>query len=129
MKVPNEFRVRTGLLGSDETLGNNGAFLIPFRSYTFSVVASDELGWEHVSVSLPSRCPNWEEMCYIKELFWEDTECVVQFHPSKDDYVNNHNYCLHLWKQLGVEFPKPHYLLVGIKKSNVIGDYLSEEEK
>lgn len=114
MKVPNEYRVRAGVLGSDDSYGNNGAFLVPFRSYTFKVIASDAEGWEHVSVSLPNRCPNWEEMCYMKDLFWDDTGCVVQFHPPKSEYVNNHNYCLHLWKPVGTTLPTPPRVLVGI---------------
>ncbi|WP_442869115.1 DUF7694 domain-containing protein [Bradyrhizobium sp. CCBAU 45384] len=24
-------------------------------------------GWEHVAVSTPRRCPNWEEMCFVKD--------------------------------------------------------------
>jgi hypothetical protein len=29
-KVPNEYRIQVGELGSNEEIGNNGAFLIPF---------------------------------------------------------------------------------------------------
>ncbi len=114
MKVPNQYRVRTGVLGSDDGYGNNGCFLVPFRSYTFKVIASDGEGWEHVSVSLPNRCPSWEEMCYMKDLFWNDTEWVIQFHPAKSEYVNNHNHCLHLWKPIAELFPKPPSILVGL---------------
>ena len=73
--------------------------------------ASD--GWEHVSVSLPNRPPNWQEMCYAKSLFWEDEECVIQFHPPRSRYVNNHPYCLHLWKKRGDDFLMPPPILVG----------------
>ena len=76
-KVPNENRIRVGELGSNDDAGNNGAFLIEYQSFTLRVIASDGKGWEHVSVSLPNRCPNWREMCFIKDLFW-DAEDVVQ---------------------------------------------------
>ncbi len=79
------------------------------------VVFSDGEGWEHVSVSLPTRCPNWPEMCFIKDMFWDAEDCVVQFHPPKSDYVNNHPYCLHLWRPTGTEISRPHWGLVGIK--------------
>lgn len=115
MKVPNLYRERTGIMASTELDGNNGVFRVPYRSYIFTVVASDGEGWEHVSVSLPNRCPNWEEMCFIKDLFWDDNECVVQYHPPKSEYVNNHNYCLHLWKKVGHEFETPPSELVGVK--------------
>jgi hypothetical protein len=38
---------------------NNGAFRVPGG---LRVIASDGEGWDHVSVSLPDRCPTWEEM-------------------------------------------------------------------
>lgn len=68
-KIPNEYRIRAGELGSNDDSGNNGAFLIPCQSFTLRVIASDGQGWEHVSVSLPNRCPNWREMCFIKDVF------------------------------------------------------------
>lgn len=74
-------------------------------------------GWEHCSVSLPTRCPSWEQMCAIKELFWNDDECCVQYHPAKDDYVNNHPYCLHIWRPTKEELPTPPSIMVGIKKN------------
>jgi len=58
---------------------------------------------EHVSVSLRRRCPTWDEMSMIKDVFWEDDELVVQFHPPKSQYVNIHPNCLHLWRKVGWE--------------------------
>ena len=55
-------------------------------------------GWEHVSVSLEHRIPAWDEMCQVKRMFWDDDEAVLQFHPPKSDYINNHPHVLHLWK-------------------------------
>lgn len=114
--VPEKFRVRQGKFATDERYGNNGAFICKVRrSQKLNVIASSEMGWEHVSVSLPTRCPTWEEMCQVKELFWDDTDCVVQYHPPKSDYVNNHPYCLHLWRPIGIELPRPDSIFVGIK--------------
>ena len=59
-------------------------------------------GWEHVSVSCSGRCPTWDEMQTVKEMFWRDTETVVQFHPRKEAYVNRHPFCLHLWRKVKV---------------------------
>lgn len=113
MKVPEQFRLKEGYMASDETYGNNGVFVIPFESRTFDCIASDGMGWEHVSVSLSSRTPNWKEMCHIKSLFWDEGECVIQYHPSREDYVNNHEHCLHLWKPIGSEIDKPPKILIG----------------
>jgi hypothetical protein len=94
-----------------------GLFYIPYRTVKLKVVACDglETKWDHVSVSLPNRCPNWDEMCLVKSLFWGEGETVFQFHPRKDEYVNNHEYCLHMWKPTEREIELPPSILVGIK--------------
>lgn len=66
-----------------------------------SVVFSWGGGWEHVSVSYPKRIPTWEEMCKVKDIFWHEEECAVQYHPPRSEYVNIHQYCLHLWRKGG----------------------------
>lgn len=113
--VPEKYRVRVGVMGSNELFGNNGAFEIPTTGTMLYVIASDQLGWEHVSVSHRKRLPTWIEMCKIKEMFWSSEDCVVQYHPSKSEYVNNHPNCLHLWRCIDKSFPIPDSLLVGIK--------------
>lgn len=116
------FRVTRGALGSNSSFGNNGAFFIrgpvkgcapSLRGAMLKVIASDGEGWEHVSVSLPTRCPTWEEMSLIKDLFWSEDECVVQYHPPKSEYVNYHPFCLHLWRPVGQDFILPPRILVG----------------
>jgi hypothetical protein len=77
----------------------------------------NKYGWEHVSVSLSDRAPTWEEMCIVKDLFWDADECVVQYHPRKTDYVNHHPHCLHLWKPTRKRLPTPPTILVGPKES------------
>lgn len=69
-------------------------------------------GWEHVSVSTRDRVPNWSEMCFVKDLFWAEDECVVQFHPPKSDYINIHPYVLHLWRSIRKQFPMPPVALI-----------------
>lgn len=72
-----------------------------------------EHNWEHVSVSLSSRTPNWAEMNYVKDLFWDEEECVMQLHPPRSRYVNCHPHTLHLWRPLYTEIPQPPPVLVG----------------
>ena len=74
---------------------------------------SDEVPWEHASVSYPDRCPTWEEMAWIKSLFWEDEEMVVQIHPRRSQYVTYHPFCLHLWRPIGLALPEPPTIAVG----------------
>lgn len=102
-KVPNQYRIRDGQYASQDYIGNNGAFEIRIDKLNtvLYIIASDGIGWEHVSVSAPGRCATWEEMSYIKDLFWGDDDFVVQMHPTKIEYVNNHPHCLHLWRKCG----------------------------
>lgn len=116
-------RVKTGPMKSDATLGFCGAFFIPMQQTGrhLKVVSSDGGGWEHVSVSLHDRTPTWEEMCYIKDLFWNPSEAVMQLHPPETEYVNNMRYCLHLWRPTDATVPLPPQYMVGIKSLGVIG--------
>ena len=71
-------------------------------------------GWEHVSVSREDRCPTWDEMCQVKNLFWDDEDVAMQFHVPSKDHVNNHPYCLHLWRPIGITIPLPPACTVGV---------------
>lgn len=117
--VPNQYRFsdKNHYLYTEDSDGNYGAFIIPYESYEFTVIASEGMGWEHVSITPTSRkrAPSWVEMCFFKDLFWDKEDCVVQFHPPESEYVNNHEYCLHLWRKIGSEFPLPPTILVGEK--------------
>jgi len=105
----------------------NGAFIIPhykIDGYFFCCIVSNGLGWEHVSITLQTankcveRCCTWQEMCFIKTVFWEDEESVMQLHPPKSQYVSTHPYCLHLWRPLNNEIPLPNPLMVGFPGDN-----------
>ena|SRR5579864_4980207 len=103
---------------SSKTGDHFGAFIIPKGpSLRFRVITTDgdyasaglgkEYAWEHVSVSLEDRCPTWEEMDFIKDLFWDSKECVMQLHVPKTGHKNIHKFCLHMWRPLLVEIPRP----------------------
>lgn len=71
------------------------------------VFGFDEGGWEHVSVSpYRGKLPTWDDMCEIKDMFWNDDEVVIQIHPKKSEYVNLVDNCLHLWRNKNMELPK-----------------------
>ncbi len=115
--VLEEGRVRTGPFASGPINGFNGMFFVfgPCGADLKIVASSGGMGWEHVSVSLKNRCPNWPEMCFVKELFWDDEEVVMQLHPAKSEYINCHPYCLHLWRPLDATIPLPPSIMVGTK--------------
>jgi hypothetical protein len=106
--VPEEHRVATGPMGSTKDYGNSGVFTFCHGSTIFNCIASDQGGWEHVSVSINfPRCPDWNEMCMVKDLFWGEEDTVVQFHPKKSQYVNTHPRVLHLWRCKAAEYRLP----------------------
>lgn len=111
--VPDKYRVREGRMATTPEDGNNGYFVITSHKPPLRVIASDGMEWEHVSVSLPIRCPTWDEMCLVKALFWDGADVVMQLHPDEAHYVNCHPYCLHLWRPVGQVIPTPHPFLVG----------------
>lgn len=52
-------------------------------------------------------------MCFIKDLFWDEDDTVIQFHPPRSEYVNCHPHCLHLWRPIGIEIATPPKWMVG----------------
>ena len=122
MLFPGQYRVPNAARGlyCSEPGDHFGVFLIPGRvacGRSLWIIACDglETGWEHVSVSVhdqPTRTPSWAEMCAVKDLFWTSDECVVQYHPPKSDYVNNHPGCLHLWRPTAMNLPRPEREMV-----------------
>lgn len=84
----------------------NSAFIKLPDCGTCSVIWGDnEDGYEHVSVSPRKKfnMPTWNDMCMLKDMFFEDDEEVYQIHPKKSEYVNVVENCLHLWKPIGHE--------------------------
>ena len=100
-------------MASDSSFGNNGCFVIESikKGRTLYVIASNGMGWEHVSVHVldgkEQRTPTWREMCFIKDLFWDGEDVVIQYHPMKSEYVNNHPFTLHLWRPTELMIPRP----------------------
>ena len=128
-KAPEEFRIDAEgcaqrrwprEMGTTHEAGANGVFVIPTRvqGRKLKVIASDGLGWEHVSISIlinkrrartagrRGKTPTWQECCQVKDLFWGPEDVVMQLHPRHSEYVSVHE-CLHLWRPTppGIEIP------------------------
>lgn len=98
-----------------ENDGMGGKYYDKINNKWLNFIFSYQMGWEHLSVSTPSKTPTWEQMCMMKDIFWNKDEACVEYHPKEEDYVNNHKYCLHIWKPTEVELPIPPSFLVGFK--------------
>lgn len=94
----------------------------PILENQLNFIFSWGCGFEHLSVSTPTRTPTWEEMCFMKDIFWNEDEVCMQLHPKKEEYVNNHNFCLHIWKPINQEIPTPPSVMIGIRKNHIEED-------
>lgn len=114
-RIVEESRLRSGGYGSGP--GDNfGLFMLkhPRTGRRLKVMVGDMGGWDHVSVSRPNNSmPTWDNMTWVKGLFFSPDECVVQFHPRSADYVDHHPGCLHMWRLQDGEFPTPPPIMVG----------------
>lgn len=121
-KVNEKYRFNTKQMNTTYEDGNNGVFKIPLsnRSIAYCIVG-DGGNWEHVSVHIREKkgkgrevttTPTWAQMCKIKDHFWGEEDCVVQYHPPKSDYVDNHPNVLHLWRSTESEFNRPPKIFV-----------------
>lgn len=120
-KFLNRYRLTGSPMPSSPSDGFNGEFIFPIAGEARSVhcIASDGFGWQHVSVSfgISTATPSWDLMCKVKDLFWEEEDVVVQFHPKKSEYVNIHQGCLRMWRCTdGREHPTPPHWMVGPKR-------------
>lgn len=86
-----------------------GSYNVTIKKKLYYVIASNTHGFDHLSISIPNteRNPKWLEMCAIKDLFFNKDETVIQYHPSEENYVNTHEYCLHLWRPQNEKIPLP----------------------
>ena len=103
------------------TVGDSdfGVFVVPspIDKQSLVVIASSGEGWDHVSCSRRNRCPNWEEMEYVKRLFFRDGETAMQLHVPPSEHISVHPFCLHLWRPLDQEIPKPPPEFVALVRS------------
>ena len=75
---------------------------ISIMNKLYVLASEDGNRYEHVSAhGVDERgnlyTPHWDEMCYIKDQFFDEEQVVVQIHPKKSQYVNAHGNVLHLW--------------------------------
>jgi hypothetical protein len=84
-----------------------GCFQIEYGNKKLVVISGCGEEWDHVSVSLRHRCPTWDEMNWIRDLFFEKEETVIQIHPPHSQYINHGKYVLHLWRPWGLEMRLP----------------------
>src|SRR6266487_7029637 len=103
--TPGQHRAKHPYIPESAFINGDGFFIIPHyrvNDYEFRCMVTTGMGWEHVSVTVShknkdsTRCPTWGEMCFVKDVFWDKDDVVIQYHPAEKDYVSMHPFCLHL---------------------------------
>lgn len=107
MRIPREMECyrRPHPMTGDIGTTTLGIFKIPARRMT--IMATAGWGWEHVSVSHPDAMPTWDEMEWAKRTFWDAEDTVMQLHVPVAEHRNHHQFCLHLWRPLDIQIPRP----------------------
>lgn len=70
---------------------------------TFIITATVDLAENkgplvHVSMSYPDKDPSWEEIKWVRSIFIPDWIDAMMVLPRKEDYVNLHPHCFHVWQ-------------------------------
>jgi hypothetical protein len=114
LRKAERWRITTGKMASDATYGWNGHFLVPLEGQIWLVRISDEMGWRHLSVSNSQnrKLPDWMVLRRLKEAFYADEEWACQYFPAREEYINDCQWCLHLWSPLNDTLPTPSFVLV-----------------
>jgi len=112
-KVPDHLRIQLAAPWPQTTDGENGAFALQNSEGYVRIIAAKGDGWEHVSISHANKIPSWATMCQVKALFWDDEDTVMQLHPPRSEWVNNHPMVLHLWRPEQGDIPRPPIWMVG----------------
>lgn len=79
--------------------------LIPLRVLRSIATMRNGDTWVHISVTHKNRLPSWEELARIKSEFIGGDKEALHMIPKKDDHVNLHQRCMHLWSPQVVKTP------------------------
>jgi hypothetical protein len=66
-------------------------------------VEQDGRRWLHVSCSRRARLPSWDDLADVKAVFVGRDQYAYQVFAPASKHVNQHAFCLHLWRCLDVD--------------------------
>ena len=121
-QILSDYRLKPLVTGDD-----GGGAEINYKGLKGTVIWSWGGGWEHVSFNPGTgKTPGWEDMCLLKDIFFEPEEVAIQIHPAKSQYVSNLDHCLHLWRCTSAEQPLPPSIMVGIRDGQGLKSVIEE---
>lgn len=69
------------------------------------VIVAQEMGLWHMSISCKKRLPTWEELRDARYKYLPADITVAMLLPPKEEWVNAHSFCFHLWEITKEEHP------------------------
>lgn len=63
-----------------------------------SVCISKDAGQWHLSIAHPSRYPTYDEIKEARYEFTPNKATMAMIFPPKEEFVNIHQNCFHLWQ-------------------------------
>ena len=105
---------KVGIIIGHDAGASGGAcrFRCPISDRFLVAIFSWGADWDHVSVRRLDGVCTWNEMCWVKDLFFLPEECVMQLHPPKSKYINVYPHVLHLWRPQKADVPQPPIVIV-----------------
>lgn len=113
-----QYRVSDGVMRSPSGVPY-GMFFIPgpcaqeLKCIVSAGTVDPQYPWDHLSVSCRNRCPNWQEMEFVKHIFFKEDEYAMQLHVPVANHINLHPFVLHIWRPLNAVIPIPNPIMVG----------------
>jgi len=74
-----------------------------YRMGRCRIIVTRDNGLWHLSISTPDASPSYNEIKEARYRFLPNEVTMAQIFPPKEEFVNLHPYCHHLWEIPGEE--------------------------
>lgn len=93
-----KFPMRINEYTEDDEFGHYSTGAFKFGDKVILITHEEEDGGWHLSVSTKNRIPTYEELKDIRYKFLPDRIHAVEIFPPREEFVNVHKYCRHLYE-------------------------------
>lgn len=69
-----------------------------FKMGRCDIIITIDDGLWHLSISTPSASPSYNEIKQARYKFLPNDIYIAQIFPPKEEFINIHPYCHHLWQ-------------------------------
>lgn len=78
----------------EDSIGN----IYTFGKSGIIILHSIDNGKNHISLSYKNKLPSYEEIKEARYQLCPNIKYMAQIFPPKEEFINAHEYCLHLWE-------------------------------